>query len=140
MRFSKHRKGSRRTEITLNLASMIDVTFLLLIYFMVSMISVMEEDSLNPALQTMRTEGAGAMNDFQPQRLEVLSLDGRPVFRIGSRIMTDRASLVEMLRTLPKSLGVVVEVHEGVSVGFAVSALQGARDAGFEQVTYVPSA
>ena len=47
------RPSRRRAErITLNLASMIDVTFLLLIYFMVTMVLQDQEDHLSPTLQT----------------------------------------------------------------------------------------
>jgi len=134
------RSSRRRTErLTLNLASMIDVTFLLLIYFLVAMVLVANEDHLSPTLQTQREAGAGVESDFQPQIVEVMRLDGSPVYRLGTRVFRDRAALAEALGPLPKSVGVFINVFDGVPVGHAVAAIQVARDAGFEQVTYVPS-
>ena len=123
----------------LNLAGMIDVTFLLLIYFMVTMIVAADEDRLDPALRTETESATASSNDFQPQRIDVLVLDGRPAYRIGSRVCAERDELLGILRPLPKSVGITIHVHPGVRVGFAVAALQVAHDAGFDQVTYVPT-
>ncbi|MHC4106563.1 MAG: ExbD/TolR family protein [Planctomycetota bacterium] len=134
------RPSRRRLErITLNLASMIDVTFLLLIYFMVSTVLARPEDRLSPTLQTEREAIEAGMSDFQPQIVEVLVVDGAPAYRVGARVLRTRAELVEVLGGLPKTVGVFVKVFDQVSVGFAVVAVQTARDAGFEQVTYVPA-
>jgi biopolymer transport protein ExbD len=134
------RPSRRRLEqITLNLASMIDVTFLLLTYFMVTMVLAAQEDHLSPTLQTQRESASGEASDFQPQIIEVLPLNGAPVYRLGSRVLRDRHELAAALDPLPKSVGVFVNVGDGVPVGVAVAAIQIARDAGFEQVTYVPA-
>jgi biopolymer transport protein ExbD len=116
---------------------MIDVIFLLLLYFMVSTVLARPEDKLSPTLRTR--EGAqGAALDFQPQVIEVLASAEGPRYRIGERVLRDRAELLAVLRALPTSAGVIVNVHQRVSVDFAVAAIQCARDAGFDQVTYVP--
>ncbi|NNF45111.1 MAG: biopolymer transporter ExbD [Phycisphaerales bacterium] len=134
------RSSRRRTErITLNLASMIDVTFLLLIYFMVTMVMAEQEDRLSPTLQTQSEQSSGAATDFQPQIIRVRMSGDAPAYHLGGRILPDRDGLQAALEPLPKSVGVFVEVHDGVPVGFAVTAIQVARDAGFEQVTYVPA-
>ena len=134
------RPSRRRVDrITLNLASMIDVTFLLLIYFMVTMVLSDQEDHLSPTLQTETEATAGEATDFQPQIIDVMVLDGAPAYRIGSRVMRDRSELAEALAPLPTSVGVFIKVATGVPVGFAVQAIQVSRDAGFDQVTYVPA-
>lgn len=134
------RPSRRRLErITLNLASMIDVTFLLLAYFMLTMVVTAREDHLSPTLQTQRDSVSGEASDFQPQIIEVLVLDGAPAYRLGTRILRTRPELAAALEGLPTSVGVFIKVFDGVEVGFAVAAIQVARDAGFEQVTYVPS-
>ena len=60
-------KPSRRRldRITLNLASMIDVTFLLLIYFMVTMVLRDQEDHLSPTLQTESEAAVGEASDIR---------------------------------------------------------------------------
>ena len=118
---------------------MIDVTFLLLIYFMVTTVIAKQEDRLSPTLQTERESPTGEQSDFQPQIIKVLSVNGQPMYQLGPSLLREAGELREALAGLPKTTGVFVHVHENVSVGFAVSAIQAARDAGFDQVTYVPA-
>jgi biopolymer transport protein ExbD len=117
---------------------MIDVTFLLLIYFMVTTVFALQEDRLSSTLQTRQDEAAGPGTDFEPQVVEVTAGDDGPVYRLGSRVLVDRRQLREALAPLPKTAGIFINVHDRVPVGHAVTAIQVARDAGFEQVTYVP--
>jgi len=139
MRIRTRSNRRRNDRITLNLASMIDVTFLLLLYFMVTTVLDPQEDRLNPTLQTRSESEAGERADFQPQIIDVLQTDGTPTYRLGAVSYADRAALRSALDALPKRAGVFVRVHDGVSVGFATAAFQTAHDAGFEQVTYVPA-
>jgi len=117
---------------------MIDVTFLLLIYFMITTVLREQEDHLSPTLQTQSESASGEASDFQPQVIDVLVLDGAPSYRLGTRVMRRRDELAAALAPLPRSVGVFIKVSAGVPVGFAVAALQVSHDAGFEQVTYVP--
>ncbi len=117
---------------------MIDVTFLLLLYFLVTTVLARPEDRLSPTLQTQSETAAGPTADFQPQVLDVLMSDGAAVYRLGTRIIADRASLVPALESLHKPSGLFIQVFDDVPVGAAAAALQAGRDAGFEQVTYVP--
>tara|TARA_Y100000589_G_scaffold104192_1_gene98524 strand:- start:49532 stop:49906 length:375 start_codon:yes stop_codon:yes gene_type:complete len=122
----------------MNLASMIDVTFLLLVYFIVSTVMARPEDQLTSAIQTRDAESAGAEIDYQPQVVEVVAIDGVPFYVIGNRRLGDLAGLRRVLEDLPTELGVFIRVSADLPVDFALAAVQAARDAGFEQVTYVP--
>lgn len=135
----RYRPGRRSERITLNLASMIDVTFLLLVYFMLVTVIANQEDKLSPTLQTEQEDASGQSSDFTPQIVEVIVLEGSPAYRLGARVMRDRATLVDAIGKLPKDQGVFVRVADNVDVGFAVAAVQACRDVGFEQVTYVPA-
>jgi biopolymer transport protein ExbD len=132
-------KPSRRRldRITINLASMIDVSFLLLMYFMVATVLEDKERRLSTALQTQGDGGIGVAGDFQPQRVEVRMGESGPVYRLGARSFADRNALGEALQPLPKAAGLFVTVFDDVPVSFAVAAVQVAHDAGFDQVTYV---
>lgn len=134
-------KPSRRRNqrITLNLASMIDVTFLLLIYFMVTTVLARQEDRLSPTIQTEKENPSGESSDFQPQVVQVLQMDGEPAYQLGPSVFRKKAELRHALENLPKTAGVFIRVHNQVPVGFAVAAIQAAHDAGFDQVTYVPA-
>lgn len=137
MKFRAKQSG-QANRVQLNLASMIDVVFLLLIFFLFSSIITPSESQLTPNIQTQSADSASRSTDFAPQVVSVEMVDGRPAYRIGSRIITDRRELETLLRRLPHELGVFVRVDDAAPVGFAVSAIQVCRDAGFEKVTYVP--
>lgn len=126
------------SQVALNLTSMIDVIFLLLIYFMLTMVISQPEDRLSPTLQTKRNAASGDSTDFQPQVVEVMLIDGAPGYRLGSQVFRDKSALTDRLLELPKEAGVFITVSDNVSVGFATAAVQAARDADFEKVTYVP--
>ena len=136
----RHKRRSRRRaeRLSINLTSMIDVTFLLLVYFLVSTVLARPEDLLTSSIQTRDADSAGAEIDFQPQIIEVIRLDGAPMYRLAGRTFVDASSLVDVLSDLPRDIGIFVRVHRDVPVGFALAAVQSTRDAGFEQVTYVP--
>ena len=124
--------------MVINLASMIDVSFLLLFYFMVGTMIHDRENRLSTGLQT-QDGGPGSLGDFQSQNIEVKLEGTNPVYVIGTNLCRTREQLQAVLESLPKSAGVFVQVHDDVPVSFAVAAVQAARDQGFEQVTYVPA-
>jgi len=133
-------KNPRRLDkVTINLASMIDVSFLLLFYFMVATMLEDREKRLSTALQTQSPANAKAVSDFQTQNIEVRMIDSAPAYRLGAHTLHSKKELTEALEGLPKNAGVFVRVFDDVPVGFAVAAVQAARDMGFEQVTYVPA-
>lgn len=134
MRF-KRKDDGRKPE--LNLASMIDATFLLLSFFIFTTGQGQSESKLSPNLRVQR--GTDARDDLEPQVLEVLRVEGRDVFRIGSSDFAAREDVLAALRALPVEKGLFVRVSGGVEVGTAATAIQCARDAGFEAVTYVPA-
>ncbi len=137
MRISR-KSARRRQTITLNLASMIDVTFLLLLYFLVTTVLARPEDRLSPSLQTRSESAAGPTSDFQPQIVKVLMVEGAPAFQLGSQILRDKASLTAEMEPLPKSAGLFVHVFGDAPIWAVVAAFQAGHDVGFEQVTYVP--
>ncbi len=118
---------------------MIDLTFLMLIYFMVSTVLSRPEDRLSPALQTVSETAIGSSADFQPQILDVYRFQGKPVYGLGVQVLLDRRALETALVELYKPVGLFVRGAGDVPVGHVAGAIQAARDAGFEKVTYVPA-
>lgn len=125
-------------EAELPLTSLIDVIFLLLIFFMLTSSFVLNESQLASALQVERAAQA-SQADLQPQVVNVELREGRPVFRLGDRVMTGKSELVTVLRELPRQGGVFIRVSDLVPVEWAAAALQAAKDAGFIKVSYVPA-
>lgn len=131
-------QSGQRFEAELPLTSLIDVIFLLLIFFMLTASYVMNETRLSSALQMERSATARAA-DLRPQVVHVESRGGAPAFRLGDRATGSQAELASLLGALPKEGGVFVKVSDGASVEGAAAALQAARDAGFQKISYVPS-
>lgn len=129
------RSVANRLQVT----SMIDVIFLLLIFFMVTTTFSQPEGRLTPGLKEERA-GAGRASDFEPQIVDVIRQGARDVYQLGDRIFADKRSLSKALSELPKDPGVFVRVSNEVSVSSAAAAIQACRDAGFEKVSYVPAA
>ncbi len=119
------RKQSRRREpIVLNLASMIDVTFLLLLYFLVTTVLAMPEDRLSPTLRASSQSAAGPDSDFQPQIVEVRLLNGAPAYRLGTEVFHDRRALTAALEPLHKPSGLSISTTR---LSRAAGALRSAR-------------
>jgi biopolymer transport protein ExbD len=128
----------RMYEAELPLTSLIDVIFLLLIFFLLTSSFSVNESQLVSGLQVERSLQTSRA-DLQPQVINVELRDGKPVFRLGDRVTGDQAELTGILARLPKESGVFVRVSDLVPVEFAAAALQASKDAGFTKVSYVPA-
>ena len=138
MNFSHTKKRRRLNQAALNLSSMIDVTFLLLIYFVATTVYTLPEDKLSPALK-YEDGSASQEQEFEPQIITVTMLDSLPTYVLGEQIIRDRTQLAVIIAKLPHDPGIIIRVEDAVPVGFAVAAVQESRNAGFERVTYVPA-
>ena len=134
MRFGGSRALDRGRPL-INLVSMIDATFLLLGFFLVTAGASRVEGRLTGALGT----AAGAAGDLQAVVIEVAGAPGAPTFRVAGRSVEGLAGLGAALQALPKPPGVAIRMHDGPSVGDAAAVLQAAREAGFERVSYAPA-
>ncbi len=119
----------------INLVSMIDATFLLLSFFLVTAGASRVEGRLTGALGT----AVGAAGDLQAAVVDVSGAPGAAVCSVAGRPVGGVESLREALRPLPKAPGVAVRMHDGPSVGDAAAVLQAVREAGFERVSYAPA-
>lgn len=124
-------------NLRLPLVAMVDVVLFLLLYFLVVGTLSGREGHLASAVTAERPQSARA-SDMQPQIIYVEDRGGSPAFRIGENIATDRDSLTEVLRLLPRDGGIVVRVAPQVQVDHAATALQACSDAGFRKISYVP--
>lgn len=130
-------KNNRDDAGDLPLTPMIDVVFLLLIYFMVTATITPPESRVASTLQGER--GAGQARDLKPQIVTV-DLTGQAVtYRLGSRVFADRDSLAAALEQLPKEGGLFVRVTDRAPWSAVAGVMQDALDAGFVKRTYVPA-
>ena len=123
----------------LSMTSMIDVVFLLLIFFMVTTSVVLSERQLRPAIQVDEETTSQAPSDLDPAIVEVVSSNGRFVYRLGANEFTDPGRLVETLRAFDNKYdGAFVRVADDAPFDMSATALQACRAAGFPAVSYVP--
>ena len=120
----------------LPLTTLIDVVFLLLIFFMLTASTMLESELAS----TLRSDeqGGGSALDLQPQVITIEMSGEQPLFRLGQRVFADKKSLTDVLVALPKEAGVFIKVPGQVPMHAPAKALQAAKDAGFTKVTYVP--
>jgi|JYMV01.1.fsa_nt_gi biopolymer transport protein ExbD len=138
MNFSNSQNRRRINKTALNLSSMIDVTFLLLIYFIVTTVFTPPEDLLSPALKV--EEGTSSQEqEFEPQIVTVTIQGTEPAYLIGEQVIRNREQFATIISKLPREPGIIIRVEDAVPVGFAIAAIQESRNAGFERVTYVPA-
>lgn len=138
MRLTSH-KASRATRIELSMTSMIDVVFLLLVFFMVTASFVKTERELNPAI-LQQSASARAKQDLEPTIVHVKESGGQFVYQIGENEFTEMGALTNLLRKLYSGASAQVYVHDEVPYDMAATAIQACKTAGYEKVSYVPFA
>jgi biopolymer transport protein ExbD len=135
MRLTSRRHGSK---IEMQMTSMIDCVFLLLIFFMVTSSFNKPERELDPAIKLQRAAGPTA-SDLAPAIVDVIRGGSGFVFKLGSREFATPAELTDVLRQLDNKLdGAIVRVQDEAPFEMAASAIQACKSAGFALVSYVP--
>ena len=138
MKLSSQR-ANRSSKVELSMTSMIDVVFLLLIFFMVTTSFRKTERELDPAVKSQQRSSSAAESDFEPVIIEVVAAGGNTVFRLGTAVFNTDAELLGTLRQFDrKQDGAYVKVSDAARFGFAARAMQACKSAGFNAVSYIP--
>ena len=133
------RKANRNAGYELPMTSMIDVVFLLLIFFMVTSSFSKTERELDPGIKVQRNTGRKSVSDLEPAIVDVVRGAGGFVYRIGGRELTSASELTEVLRQFPNKVdGAFVRVADDVPFDMAAAAIQACKAAEFIAVSYVP--
>ena len=121
------------------MSSMIDVVFLLLIFFLVTSSFTKTERHLDPAVKVQESASSSATEDLEPAIVDVVKVDGQVVFRLGARDFTDKDELTKVLLTFDNKIeGAFVRIADDVPFGVALSAIQACKNARYTTVSYVP--
>ncbi len=121
------------------MTSMIDVVFLLLIFFIVTSSFVKTERQLEPTIKVKKKSVAQAAADMEPAIVELVRSGNRFVYKIGSLEMTSDEELTKVLERFDnKSDGAFVRVADGAPFHMVAAAIQACKDAKFMTVSYVP--
>jgi biopolymer transport protein ExbD len=137
MKLSHLRRTGHRPELMMT--SMIDVVFLLLIYFMTTTATWLPEQELDSAIKVERTGGQSAEQDVRPLIIDVVPTDSGFGYRVGLREISTLDELRELVRQYPnKTAGAFVRVDDRVPFGLAAKAIHVCRDADYLPVSYIP--
>jgi biopolymer transport protein ExbD len=140
MRLSS-RKIEHERKIELSMTSMIDVVFLLLIFFMTTASFVKTERNLDSAIKDRERQAQPEPSDMEPVIVEIVRGESGFIYRVGSREFTTQRELTEILRQFPaesQSDGAFVRVSDAAPFRMAAVAIQSCKNAGFTAVAYVP--
>lgn len=137
MRLSS-RKGSRGSKLELCMTSMIDVIFLLLIFFMVNSSFHATERNLDATIQTRNRSARPERVLLEPVIIEVVRTGSGPAYQVGARHLTSLDELTKLLGQIRNKGNAFVRVHNDVPFALAASAVQACHNAGFLSVAYVP--
>ncbi|MEX2176418.1 MAG: biopolymer transporter ExbD [Pirellulaceae bacterium] len=127
-------------KLDLQMTSMIDVVFLLLIFFLVTSSFQKTERELDPAVKVERRAGART-TDLAPTVVDVArGAGGEFVYRLGGRELTSVGELTQVLVQFEnKSDGAFVRAADQAPYAMAAGAIQACKEAHFSPVSYVPT-
>lgn len=122
----------------LSLVAFIDIVLFLLLYLMLAGTLAPSESRISAGLEKAAAP-SGKAPDLPPVSLRVLRSGESVVFRIGQRNVADFDAVVLALSDSPKQGGVIVRSDANALVGDVAAAMQAAKDAGFDRVSYAPT-
>jgi biopolymer transport protein ExbD len=133
------RSSRHSAAIELQMTSMIDVVFLLLIFFMVTSSWQKTERQLDPAIKVQRAGAGEQRGELEPAIVDVVRGDAGFVFRLGGREFTSAEELTGVLSQFENKLdGAFVRAVDEAPFEMAASAIQACKSARFAAVSYVP--
>ncbi|MGI9516922.1 MAG: ExbD/TolR family protein [Pirellulaceae bacterium] len=138
MRLSRFRPTSDQA-LELSTAAMIDVVFLLLIFFLVTTTFNTPERQLEPSIR--ERESAESTNaNVGPAVVDVLRESSVAIYQFGQTKTSNLQTITELLQRWPdKSRGAIVRLADDAPFGMAAQAVNACRQAGFPKpVTIEP--
>jgi biopolymer transport protein ExbD len=140
MRLSS-RSGRHSSRIELNMTSMIDVVFLLLIFFIATAGFKKTERQLDPAIRVQKSSAAQSPAQLEPAIVDVVRGAAGFVYRLGGRELRTADELTNVLKQFENKLdGAFVRAADDAPFGMAAAAIQAGKNAKFVKVYYVPLA
>jgi biopolymer transport protein ExbD len=135
------RKVKKGARIELAMTSMIDVIFLLLIFFICTPVARMIEKDLESGIEQAGKGAPGERVDLEPAIVDIVRGEGGFTYQLGTRMVADRKELQALLSQFPnKGDGAFVRVRDDVPFAMVAEAIQVCHDAGFLSVSYLPLA
>ena len=136
MKLSNRKPGDSRLEISMT--SMIDVVFLLLIFFIVTTTFVRPEREIVSAIKVNEKQSADSVSDLDPAIVDIIRQNSQVLFRVGAVRTNDLEEIKQLLSGFEnKSDGAFVRVADDVPYEAAAQAIGACRASGFKSVSYL---
>lgn len=120
------------------MTSMIDVVFLLLIFFIVTTTFVRPEREIVSAIEVIEKRAAANESNLEPAIIDVIRRNDQIFFRIGAVRTNDLEEVKKLLDGFEnKSEGAFVRVADDVPYEAAAQAIGACHSSGFESVAYL---
>lgn len=140
MKLSNRSKEDRQTNIQLSMTSMIDVVFLLLIFFLVTTTFVRPEKQLLSSIKVQEKNASDAKSDLEPAIVEVLGSEDRVRYRLGAIVTNELEEIEKILKTFENKMdGAFVKVDDDVPFDHVAKVIAACKRAGFFVVSYLPA-
>jgi biopolymer transport protein ExbD len=122
----------------LNMAAMVDVVFLLLIFFMCASSISQVENSLSSQVSHLGPGEGQESQDYLPIHIELQRVPNGVLVTLEEEPFADFDSLVARLREMRTSeeIPVIIKGQGAVPYGYMVAALDACYRAGFERVAF----
>ena len=140
MKLSNRSRQDRQSNIQLSMTSMIDVVFLLLIFFLVTTTFVRPEKQLLSSIKVQEKNASDATSDLEPAIVEVLGPQERVRYRLGAVITNDLNEIEQILKTFENKMdGAFVKVDDEVPFDHVAQVIAACKRSGFFVVSYLPA-
>ena len=139
MRLS-NQKLNRRPSLEISMTSMIDVVFLLLIFFLVTTTFIKPERQLNSNIKVERTDAGLQQSNLEPAVLDLFTVADQVVYQLGARQTTKLIELKQALNDFEnKEDGAFVRVSPDVAFDHVAQAIGMFKSTGYSNVSYLPA-
>ncbi|MEE2639530.1 MAG: biopolymer transporter ExbD [Planctomycetota bacterium] len=139
MRLSSRKRTEEKME--LSTTGMIDIVFLLLVFFLVTSSFIPPEKELRPAIKTESKSKSASSSDLEKAMIEIVPEGGVHLYKLGSTRTNSVEKLMESLKSFPNKLdGAFVRADDEAPFDMTAKAISAAKKSGFVVVTFIAEA
>lgn len=125
--------------LALSMTGMIDMVFLLLVFFLATTAFIKAEKHLRSAIGLETDEQSTMDRDLEPAVITLRQIDGRLIYEYGLVTTSSESDILERLRNYRiKTGGAYIRVESGVPFEPVAKLISACKSYGFDPVTYVP--
>ena len=140
MKLNSRKIVGSRPSLEISMTSMIDVVFLLLIFFLVTTTFIRPERQMTSNIKVDRSDAGLQESDLDPAVVDLFKVGDRIFYQLGAIKSTKLDDLTKVLNEFEnKSDGAFVRVGEQVPFNNAAQAIGLLKSNGFPNVSYLPA-